>query len=390
MNFMKWAVTVFICALVFAALATYKMMDIRASIAAAEAYPEQSETVEEAFVTTSMYRPAIMVMGEIVAPRRLDLRNEIAGEITAVNFSSGAQVEQGQLLVQLDIALEEANLQAARARTELARLMFKRHQDLYASGVSNQEQLDRARADLASSQAEVAVLEHTIVKKTLRAPFSGRAGLHTFEVGQYLPSNSLITELVADTDRLWVDFQIPQFYPPLATGSEVVLTAINNEHHGKPVTATLMAENTVINAGNRSRGYRASIPNAFPQFVPQAIVKVQAPTGEPRQVLQVPALAVQNDTLGQYVFVLREDAAGKGFRAIRQQVQVRIVENDVALLEPGTGLVEGERIAAAGAFKLYEGILVHIGEGISAQPSPMSATAAGSAHADPAMAGEVR
>jgi hypothetical protein len=45
-------------------------------------------------------------------------------------------------------------------------------------------------------------------------------------------------------------------------------------------------------------------------------------------------------------------------RAVRQQVKVRLIENERALLETGTGLEEGTRIAAAGAFKLYEGILV--------------------------------
>ncbi|HBO93077.1 MAG TPA: efflux transporter periplasmic adaptor subunit, partial [Gammaproteobacteria bacterium] len=46
--------------------------------------------------------------------------NELAGEITRVGFESGASVRQGQVLLQLDTAVEEANLQAAQARLELA------------------------------------------------------------------------------------------------------------------------------------------------------------------------------------------------------------------------------------------------------------------------------
>jgi membrane fusion protein (multidrug efflux system) len=81
------------------------------------------------------------------------------------------------------------------------------------------------------------------------------------------------------------------------------------------------------------------------------------PIGAPAQLPQVPVLSVQNDPLGQYVFVLRSDGSGV-LRAVRQQVQVRLIETDRALLEVGTGLEAGTRIAAAGAFKLYEGILV--------------------------------
>src|SRR5690606_16996993 len=100
MTFMKWTLTICICLLLGCGLATFKIMEIRQSIADAAAYPEQSETVEEAFISSTRFTPTTSVIGEIVAPQRLDLRNEIAGEISAVNFESGAHVEAGQLLIQ--------------------------------------------------------------------------------------------------------------------------------------------------------------------------------------------------------------------------------------------------------------------------------------------------
>ena len=75
-------------------------------------------------------------------------------------------------------------------------------------------------------------------------------------------------------------------------------------------------------------------------------------------MLSVPATAVQSDPLGQYVYVLAEDGSGRGLRAKRQRVDVRVMGSEQALLEPNAALAEGTRIAAAGAFKLYEGILV--------------------------------
>jgi membrane fusion protein (multidrug efflux system) len=196
----------------------------------------------------------------------------------------------------------------------------------------------------------------------MRAPFSGRAGLHTFEVGEYLQQNTHITSLIGDTENLWVDFQVPQFYPALAVGSEVSLSTIGNGMGGKNVVATVIAENTVLNAGSRSRAYRASLSRDAGQFAPQGMVNLLAPIGEAEPLLSVPSIAVQNDPLGQYVFVLNEDEDGKGFRAARQQVKVKVINGNTALLEPGTGLTEGQRIAADGAFKLYPGILVIIGE----------------------------
>ncbi len=362
MSFMKWALTVGGCLAVFGVLATYKVMEIQSSIAAAEAYPEQSETVETAIVMPAEYTQTIAVIGEIVAPQRLDLTNEIGGEITAVNFRSGDLVRKGQLLVQLDIAVEKANLEAAKARAEVTRLVHDRISKLLETRVATQDQLDKAKADLTAAQAEISVLERTIEKKTLRSPFDGRAGLHNFEVGQYLPDNTLIASLIGDTADMWVDFQMPQFYPQLPVGATVAVTTIGNDTVGVAgnTTATVIAENTVLNANNRSRGYRASIVNDAQRYVPSTVVQLQVPIAEPEALLQVPALAVQNDPLGQYVFVLRQD--GNAFRASRQQVQVKLIENERALIASGGGLAQGTQVAAAGAFKLYEGILVHVGE----------------------------
>jgi membrane fusion protein, multidrug efflux system len=360
MGFKKWAVTIFACLLVFAALATYKVMDIQASIAMAEAYPEQSETVEEALVTMADYVPTISVTGEVLAPQRLDLRNALPGEITAVNFRSGDRVEEGQILIQLDTTSEEANLVAARARATLARTAHERNLTLIASRVINQDTVDRSQAELTSAEAEIRVLERTIEQLTLRAPFSGRAGLHNFEVGEILQAGTLITTLIGDSADMWIDFQMPQFYPQLPVGTEVSVATISHDSAAQRYLAKIVAENTILNSGNRSRGYRASVPNDSAQFAPSTVVELDVPIGAAERLLQVPAVAVQNDPLGQYVFVLNPD--GASFRAARQQVKVRVIENDRALLEPGTGLTEGTRIAAAGAFKLYEGILVHTRE----------------------------
>jgi membrane fusion protein, multidrug efflux system len=358
MAVMRWIVTIGGCLLVLGALGTYKYREIQAGIAAGEAYPEQSETVEEARVAVTDFTPTITVMGEIVAPQRLDLRNEIEGEITAVNFRSGESVRAGQLLIQLDTSVEEASLAVARARAELAQRSYDRNLELFESKLSSEDLLDRAKADLSAAQAEVQVLERTIDKKTLVAPFAGRAGLHTFEVGQYLESNTLITSLIGDTTDMWIDFQVPQFYAQLGTGTAVAVAGIGNDSADANAQATIIAENTVVNADSRSRGYRASIVDEQKRYTPQTMVKLEVPIANSEQLLRIPATAVQQDPLGQYVFMLNEDPAGKGLRAARQQVQVRSIGTDYALLEQNGALKEGDRIAAAGAFKLYEGILV--------------------------------
>lgn len=356
MQLRKWGITVLSCVLIFSALAAFKVLEIRAAIAFGESFPEHSESVELAIVATTEYTPHIRVIGEMVAPQRLDLRNELAGEITRVGFTSGAAISKGQVLLQLDTSVETANLHAAQARVELAQSVYKRSQGLYESKATSKDQLDRAKADLSTAIAEQEALKHTIEKKTLRAPFNGKAGLHTFEVGQYLMDNTFITTLISEQDFIWVDFKVPQFYRRLPENTKVTVTTIGEANNQQQATALVIAENTIIEAANRSRQYRAKLPNNAGNFTANTMVNVQVPVADTESVLQVPALAIQHDPLGQFVFVLNEDEEKQGYRASRRQVTVKHLGTQHALIE--AGLKPGEKIAGAGAFKLHEGLLV--------------------------------
>lgn len=360
MNIRRWGLTVVACIAVFVALAFFKVMEIKAAIAFGESFPEHSETVEEAVVASADFTPTIKVIGTVVAAKRLDLHNELAGEITKVNFASGGHVEADQILLQLDVSIEQANLTAAEARADLATSTYERAKDLYARNAVSKEQLDQAQSNLATTLAEVKVLQRTIAKKTLRAPFAAMAGLHEFEVGQYLPENTLITTLVGDSEVAWVDFKVPQFYRPLEIGAEVMIESIGHSNNQKKITGRVIAENTIVQTENRSRLYRAAIKVDDKLFTANTMVSVHVPIGDAAQILQVPALSIQHDALGAYVFLLQADDQGEGFRAHRQQVKIKTTIGDTTFLEASEGGIKsGDRIAAAGAFKLYEGILVY-------------------------------
>jgi len=371
MNIRRWGLTVVACIAVFAALAAFKVLEIRAAIAFGASFPEHSETVETTRVAVADFTPSIKVMGEVVASKRLDLRNELAGTISAVNFTSGGHVTAGQILLQLDVAVEEANLAAARARAKLARSTEERAQDLYRRNAVSKEQLDQAQSDLATSQAAVQVITQTIAKKTLRAPFAATAGLHQFEAGQYLPENTLVTTLIGDSDVVWVDFKVPQFYRPLNVNTVVAIESIGSPNNQIQTQGKVIAENTFVQAENRSRLYRAAMQADNRVFSANTMVSVQVPVADAMPQLQVPAVAIQYDALGAYVFVLQQQDNAEGWRASRRQVQVKTTMGDLALLIPQTGpdaLQVGDQIAAAGAFKLHEGMLVYTRERAPNQP----------------------
>jgi len=350
--FLRWSIILIFCGAFAAALIAFKVLEIRSAMAQVAAQPEYSETVETSTAQAAVYRPTIKAIGISVAPQQIQLRNERAGYIALLNAPSGAQVQQDQILIQLDISEEQANLASAKARAKLAQGIYEREKTLRKSNAISQEALDRARANVDVLKAEIAATQSIIDKKTIRAPFTGTMGIHQLEKGQFLEGNTDITTLVGNSEESWIDFSVPQFYPSLELGSTVQVRLVTTTE-GDYQTATLIATNPVVSPASRSRLYRASLPRQS-QLLHNTAVEVEVPVGPAQSLVAIDATAIQSDGLGQYVFKLVENE--QQYRAQRVTVSVAAHQGEQVYV---SGLTAGTLVAAAGAFKLFEGILVN-------------------------------
>ena len=68
-----------------------QVLELNAVIDATMAMPEFSETVETASPRAAEFAQTVRALGVAIAPRRVALRNELPGYITAVNYRSGAR-----------------------------------------------------------------------------------------------------------------------------------------------------------------------------------------------------------------------------------------------------------------------------------------------------------
>jgi len=370
----KWILTLLACVVIAGVLIGYKMLDNKAAEEAAASAPEYSETVSDAAVKLIEYQPSVSVLGQVVAPQNVELRNEVAGTVAEVGFESGAQVKKGQLLLQLNISEEQAQLQSAIARAELARSTQKRIKKLRDSKTVSQDQYDKAVAELRVAKADKAMIQASIAKRTLRAPFDAITGIHQFDAGQYLEENTLITTLVGVQDFLWVDFSLPQIYTALPGEVSVVIASLSEGADALstgwvPLSAPVIARESVMNAESRSLRYRAQVKRGESGLLANAIVGVKVPVAEARSVLAIPAVAVLYSSAGTYVYVLNKDkttAMPPAYRAQRQPVMLGDQLGELMIIK--SGLEAGQRIASAGAFKLSDGLLTFLAMLPSAEP----------------------
>ncbi|USD38797.1 efflux RND transporter periplasmic adaptor subunit [Ferrimonas sp. SCSIO 43195] len=357
----RWGGTLLISTLLITPFAAYKAFEIRSAMAMVEHFPEHSETVTSATAHTVQHQPQLTVMGEVVMPEHLVISNELAGRVGQIAVKPGQQVEKGQLLLLLEISEELARQRSARAKLKHTKLKLERIRALKKTQAASQSQQDELIAELEIAEAELDLLQSTIDKKTLRAPFAGTVGLFQLEPGSYLNANTQIGTLSGTQPWTWVEFELPQFYSKLPLGAEVTISG--QYQNAPPMTATVIASDTTINTNTRTQRYRSRLPEKHDLTHNQA-VRVIAPNGAPRSLQQVPLEAVQRDAYGNFVYLLNHsEAEPDAIRAQRQPVTLYRQFEHYALLSQG--LSGGEQLAANGAFKLYPGVLVNI-----APPSP--------------------
>ncbi|GAW96864.1 MULTISPECIES: efflux RND transporter periplasmic adaptor subunit [Colwellia] len=354
MNLTKWLVVIILLAGTIFGLYSYKSSLQQAAKAHAASMPEPAATVTAVTVSNISYQQHIQISGEVQAFKFLLLINELAGEITQLNASSGSVVKEGQVLLVLDHRDEDARLMAAQATLTLQQQTLARNIELQKNRGISEERVDQARAAVQIAQADIAVITTAIDKKTLTAPFTAKVGIHNLEVGQYLDKNSQVLDLIGINDFTWIDFHLPQRYQELSLGSMVKISPMNQD---ADFTAKIIAIDPQLSRISRHLKYRAQLPSATLALKPNTLVSVIVPIAKQAILASVPDLAIKRDALGDYVFVL--EAAGKGsYRA--KQVAVKLGQRQGERVMILSGVTAGQLVANKGAFKLYPGMKVYL------------------------------
>jgi membrane fusion protein (multidrug efflux system) len=254
------------------------------------------------------WQPVIEAFGTVGAIQGVDLAAETAGIVGEILFSANERVEKGQLLVQLEDEVEQADLIAARATVERDRQALERAETLSQRGVSSEAALQTAESALAAARSQLQRLQAVLDRKRVEAPFDGIIGIPRIEAGQYLTAGQTIATL-QNLDLMRVDFTVRE-------------QAIGQLDIGQPVRAGL-AEGALgfdgqitgidpkIDPNSRLVSVRAEIANpGTEELRPGQFARVEVILPEETGVLAVPQTAVVSSLYGDYVYVVAppEDA----------------------------------------------------------------------------------
>ena len=357
-----------IVVVVAVALGLVKGLQIGTMIAAGKSFVPPPETISSAVAHEEKWQDTLPAVGSVTAAQGVIVSPEIAGTVSEIAFESGATVNQGDLLVKLDAASEEAQLRAAESQTEWAKVSAERLRKLQADKTVSQSELDQAEAALKQATANADTIRATIAKKNIRAPFAGRLGIRLVNLGEQLEVGKGIVSLQALTP-VFVDFSLPQQnLSQLVTGLVVQVTS--DSYPGTNFTGELAAINPDLNAMTRSVQLRAKLENADQLLRPGMFVHVAVVLPQAEAVLTVPATAVLSAPFGDAVYLIEPQVAGGVTNLVAQQKFIRTGRTHGDFVSVESGLKAGDRVVTSGLFKLHNGSSVQENNAATDSPKP--------------------
>jgi membrane fusion protein (multidrug efflux system) len=347
-----------------------KFFQIQAAIASGKSWAPPPEAVTTVVASQESWPTTLDAIGSVSAVHGVTLAADLPGVVRAIHFESGQSVTQGAVLVELDTRQEVAQLQAAQAQLDLAKINRDRAEKLLARQVISQTDFDQADATFKQDEAQVANVQATIDRKKIRAPFAGVTGIRQVNLGQYLAAADPVVPLQS-MNPVYVDFSVPQEeLRSLRVGSEVHATA---DSLGTIPTGRVTAINSVVDPSTRNLQVQATFPNPSNRLRPGMFVDVQVYRGKGGYVVSVPGSAISYAPYGNSVFIVNSTKGPNGAQrdtVAQQFVTIGPARGDqVSIL---SGVKPGQQVVTSGVFKLRTGAAVQVNNAVQPgnNPSP--------------------
>lgn len=258
-------------------------------------------TVSTVVVKPSSWTPGVEAIGTVNAVRGVDLTVETTGIVKDILFHANQKVVADAVLLQLDDAVEKADLAAQKAQAASDQAALTRALELQRRGVGTDATLDAARAAATASAAQVNKLQAVLDQKQLSAPFAGTVGIPKIDIGQYLaPGASVVT--IQDLDTMRVDFTVPEQQLPLLKIGQTV--RIGGSLADLPFAGSVRGIDPKIDPASRLVSIRGEVANPEGKLTPGQFVQLRVELPEENNVISVPQTAVTSSLYGDYVFVV--------------------------------------------------------------------------------------
>ena len=335
-------------------IAGIKILQIRTLTKSGQSNGPPPIAVATQLIKTVEWIDQIQATGTIVPIKGTMLSTQLPGTVESLNFESGQDVAEGEILLRLDRRQELAELASANANSELAQINYERAKKLLTSNTISQAEFDVSAAETKKAIAQVKQIKSRIEQKLIRAPFSGSLGIRQIQEGQYLRAGEPVVSLQA-VESVYVNFYLSQSaYAYIEEGLVVTVSAdglVDSVIEGK-----ISAIANEVDINSRMIQVQATIPNPERRLASGMYVNVLLSLTKKREALIIPQSAIVQSSYGNSVYLIKLDIDGSTLRA--KQVTVTLGKRKGDYVEVVSGVTEGSAVITDGVFKIYPGAVL--------------------------------
>lgn len=311
---------------------------------------QRGVAVEAAAAVAAISTQDLRGIGTLQSDESVQITSEIAGRITAIPLSEGAAVNAGDIMVELDSALANAEVADAQARYNLAQGNLGRANSLAVSGNVTERARDEASTNAETTAAALELAKVRLSKHTIRAPFSGIAGIRKVSPGAYIDAGQAIVNL-EKIDTLKIDFKLPEIYlAQVTTGQTIEITV--DALPKRTFTGTIYAIDPHVDINGRALSIRAKLENPELVLRPGLFARIRVVGQMKRNVLVVPEAAIVPRGQDKIVYLIKNGQAN--------EVKVVLGARNNGLVEILDGLAADAMVVTAGQQKLKDGSAVEV------------------------------
>ncbi|HEY3928724.1 MAG TPA: efflux RND transporter periplasmic adaptor subunit [Candidatus Koribacter sp.] len=328
----------------------------------------------------------VEALGTVTPVYTVTVTSRVQGQIVAVHYREGQNVQKGDPLLDIDprpyeAALTQAEGQLARDKALLqeAEIDLKRYQSALARNaiaqqtVQDQEQVvHQDEGVVKNDEGLVASANVNLVYCHITSPIGGRVGLRLVDPGNIVQANSttslvVVTQVVPITVIFSVaEDYLPQIQAETKNGRKMEVDALSRLD--QPLAkGTLMSLDNQVDTTTGTIKLRAEFPNKDGELFPNQFVNAKLLLNTIQNTTLIPTQAIQQSPNGPYVYVVTDGAA-----KMRQIKQGPANGTDTSV----SGVNPGETVITSGFDKIQEGSKVNTG-GPGGQGTPQNTNGSG-------------
>lgn len=210
--------------------------------------------------------------GQLTPRRFTTLASELAAKVSKVAVREGDRFKEGQVLVSLDCSIQAAQLERARSVLASAEKLHASHRALAEQKVAGKLEAETSAMEAAKARGEMQVMQATVGKCSVVAPFPGRVVEQKVREQQFIQAGGPMLD-VLDDSVLELEFIMPS--RALAWIKPGQAFQVHLEEMGRLYPAKIARIGAKVDPVSQSVKVIGEITGSFPELVAGMSGKIQ-------------------------------------------------------------------------------------------------------------------